>query len=555
MKAVAYYRVSSQQQAEKESIDLQKFTNKDFAKDKDYDIVAEYEDDGISGESIDSRPGFQKALQRITKGDVDVFLVYMVDRIGRFSSRKDRNRVVELIEDTKTHVIVSEDDIIFHWNNEKELNALEAELNDSRLENVRRGKRISKGHVAKRLNKRYSGGLLPYGVRFDKERGLFFKVPAEVETLRVIFSKLTAGWGLHRVRDYLNNNLERYPKRLRKFRGKPVTRWSAEHIRLLVLSDFYFTGKVDRTEKSRAKGIPPIDTGIELFKKDTVEIARHEMRKRRIRYIDPSYPNRQRTHSQQDKTVFTDALLHGIARCGYCGWKLGLQRVKNDKFNYLYYICRGRNKAKCDSRNVRTNELDKNVWNEFIRTLSNPKAMEQMILEQNFIVDKKLEEQKEQYRREKTVFAEITRAIERTKKQYQWGHLTDDEYQTEMINFEQIQKESQVRIKNLRQIINQPKHVRESVKKATQFVADQVVVSWCLERINNLIQRANELVESADNEMAGNSEAEKLQKINKKLQTLKVRNKVLEGINKILSELVQKRRGLSDKDRKNQNLI
>lgn len=558
MKAIAYFRVSSKQQEEKESIDLQKNTLDDFLKNNDYELVDNFDDDGISGESVNSRPGFQKALQRIEKGDVDIFLVYMIDRIGRFSSRKDRNRVVELLEDTKTSVHEFEDNIIYHWDNEKEINDLEGELNNSRLENVRRGKRISKGHKRKRLKGGPPPGRLPYGVDFNKKEWKFIKIKKEIDTLKAIFEKLAAGWGLGRVRDYLNNDPDRFPKRPKMYKNKPVTRWSAEHIRTLVLNDFYFTGKISQTEASIEKGLPPADTGLKLFDEDVVKVARREMRNRRARFIDPAVKNRQRTHSQQEQTVFTDALLHGIARCGFCGWHLGMQSIgkKSDKYRYLYYVCRGRGKGKCNFRNVPTTNLDKAVWKQFVQTLSNPVLMEKMILEQNFIVDKKLDEKRTERDKAKAEFDKITAAIERTKKQYQWGHYdSDNEYKQEVANLDRIQNATLERLNNLNRIINQPKDVRESVKKATQFVADQVIVCWCLERMQNLIQRSNELVESVNNEVAGDSEAEQQQKTYRQLQVYKMKIDVSKGIKKILSKLRQTRKGLSSEDRENQDIL
>jgi len=98
-KAVCYYRVSSEKQRENESIDLQKYTHQGFIQDKGYDVVAEFEDDGISGKSIDSRPSFQKTQARIGKGDIDALVVYFADRISRFKNFRDRNRVIELLAD------------------------------------------------------------------------------------------------------------------------------------------------------------------------------------------------------------------------------------------------------------------------------------------------------------------------------------------------------------------------------------------------------------------------------------------------------------------------
>ena len=538
MKAITYYRVSSQQQAEKQSIDLQKNRIEQFSKEQEYKVVDEFQDDGISGETIDSRPDFQKALQRIEKGDVDVFLVYMVDRIGRFASRKDRNQVIELIEATKTSVH-SWDDGLFRWDNEKELNDLEGQLNDSRLENVKRGKRISEGHTTKRLKGRYSGGLLPYGVKFEKKPGTFHEVPKEVDTLEIILQKITAGWGLGRVRDYLNDNPDLYPKRSRKFRGKEVTKWSAEHVRLLILNDFYFTGVVPLTEKSKAKKIPPMDTGIKLFDEDRVKIARREMSTRRVRFIDASHQGRKRIHSQKDKTVFTDALLHGIVRCGKCGWRLGIQRIKNDKYNYLYYACRGRYKAKCDLKNVRADVLDRNVWREFIKTLSNPHDVEEMILDQNFIIDKNLEEKKAEYRKAEEDLKKITDTIERTKKMYQWGHLTDDKYTTEIAKLQWLRNQAEEMYKNLGRIINQPKDVKESVEQAAVYLATQLVDYWYLEDMKEDDQREYGLAESAlaHASKTGNPWEEELRAHFKQLDDLKKYNESLEESWEILDNI------------------
>jgi DNA invertase Pin-like site-specific DNA recombinase len=508
MKAVAYYRVSSEKQKKTQSIDTQKLNLKGFAEEKGYKIVAEFEDDGIPGESIESRPGFLKALQRIEKGDVDVFLVDTVDRIGRFANIRDRNTVIVLLLDTETNVYsYDEDEGLFRWNSEKEINDLEDGLNKSRSENVKRGKKISGGHKTNRLKGRYSGGLLPYGVRFDedgvrfdedgvrsdKEKGVYYKVDKEVDTLEIIFQKITAGWGYGRVQDYLNDNPDLYPKRtwkfgLRKYKGKEVTKWSAEHIRLLVLNDFYFTGVVPRTAKSIAKGIPAMKTGIKLFDEDTVKIARREASNRRVRSIDPSRQGRKRIHSQQDKTVFTDALLHGIVRCGKCGWKLGLRPLNPGTYNYLYYPCRGRGKGKCDLRDVRADVLDKNVWREFVMTLSDPQKIEEMILKQNFIVDKNFEEKKAEYRTAEKNLKEIARAIEQTKKQHTWGDLTDDEYKAKMANLNRMRNDTEDKVVKIKGILERPKDVREAVTRSTEYLASELKKFETVKEIRQILK-------------------------------------------------------------------
>jgi DNA invertase Pin-like site-specific DNA recombinase len=43
-------------------------------------------------------------LDLLERGEAQVLIVYMVDRIGRFKDRADRNRVMELIIDKKVGV-------------------------------------------------------------------------------------------------------------------------------------------------------------------------------------------------------------------------------------------------------------------------------------------------------------------------------------------------------------------------------------------------------------------------------------------------------------------
>jgi site-specific DNA recombinase len=168
-KAILYYRVSSQHQQERQSISMQKTRLHKFAREKGYKIVAEYQDDGISGEDIDRRPGFQEVLETIQNDSADVLLVYMVDRIGRFKKRKDRHYITQLLEDNQVSV-----DSPYHGfydcKSEEDLNKLEADLVESRRDNKMHGIRISEGHMEVRRRGGFSGGQMPYGYKYDKKK-------------------------------------------------------------------------------------------------------------------------------------------------------------------------------------------------------------------------------------------------------------------------------------------------------------------------------------------------------------------------------------------------
>ena len=209
------------------------------------------------------------------------------------------------------------------------------------------------------------------------------------------------------------------------------------------------------------------------------------MANRRVRNIDPSLKSRKHTHGQIGKTVFTDALLHGIAVCGVCGWKLGLQKVGSGKYNYLYYTCRGRGKKFCNSKNIRADYLDAEVWHEFINTLQEPEKVKEAILNQDFIFDKDLQAKKSEYDKAKTQLERITNAIERTKKQYRWKDLTDNEYKTEIANLNRISNNIKDKVAKIKKILERPKDVREAVSKATEYLSVELEA---LEMINEIRQ-------------------------------------------------------------------
>jgi len=242
-KAVTYFRVSSKDQQEKQSISLQKVKLEAHADEKGYRIVKEFQDDGISGESIGKRPGFQQCLEFVKKGQTDTLLVYMIDRIGRFKERRDRNQVIELLESSRTSV-ESPYDGLYRHDSETDLNDLEAALNESRRDNVKRSYRIREGQLANRLNGHMGGGLTPHGIRWTKKDG--FRVDkVEKRAVEEIFEKAIEGWGALRIRNHLNSNLRSFPKR-KDGKGKVRSdKWRCGHIRGIMHNDFYFTGLIE----------------------------------------------------------------------------------------------------------------------------------------------------------------------------------------------------------------------------------------------------------------------------------------------------------------------
>ncbi|EEM02012.1 U153 integrase [Bacillus pseudomycoides] len=91
IKAAIYIRVSTQEQVENYSIEVQRERIRAFCKAKNWDVYDEYIDGGYSGSNLD-RPDIKRLLKDLNK--IDVVVVFKLDRLSR--SQRD---TLELIEE------------------------------------------------------------------------------------------------------------------------------------------------------------------------------------------------------------------------------------------------------------------------------------------------------------------------------------------------------------------------------------------------------------------------------------------------------------------------
>ena len=82
-RAVGYIRVSTEEQAiEGQSLDSQYARIKAYADSQGWDLIEVYREEGYSGKTID-RPELKRLIKTIAAGQIDVLLVYKVDRLTR----------------------------------------------------------------------------------------------------------------------------------------------------------------------------------------------------------------------------------------------------------------------------------------------------------------------------------------------------------------------------------------------------------------------------------------------------------------------------------------
>jgi len=88
-----YYRVSTEVQ----DLEIQKKNLPKYAKERGWKTFDTYEDDGISGSSIDARPGFKKLLEDLQNNKFEILLVNEISRISRADSPAERGYLIELL--------------------------------------------------------------------------------------------------------------------------------------------------------------------------------------------------------------------------------------------------------------------------------------------------------------------------------------------------------------------------------------------------------------------------------------------------------------------------
>lgn len=198
-KVIGYVRVSSEIQKRKNnSIPLQKKKIKEYCSLNDFDLIDVYEDDGVSGMSIDKRNGFKSMVEFMKENKIDGIVVWSLSRLGR--KMKD---VVEFMDFLKSNNIgffsikenLSNDDKIgsLIMNILSSINEFEVEVIRERIKDVKRNKKEN-GEVY---------GRMMYG--FDNVNGKMIENKEEKRIIRRVKNFRSRGWSWRRISNRLND--------------------------------------------------------------------------------------------------------------------------------------------------------------------------------------------------------------------------------------------------------------------------------------------------------------------------------------------------------------
>jgi site-specific DNA recombinase len=252
LRACAYYRKSTDEQ--EQSIDRQRDQVTRYAIGRGYRIVADFKDEGISGDEFDRRSDFQKMLAAAGRRE---FEVIVVDEPSRLS----RQNVIELIEkviaplrrsgvriDTASKGPLDYDSLAG-------IIMMTVHAHKSEDESRDLSRRVMGGQARRAKEGALFVGIVPYGLRVVRtidpttgkviERKCVHGPEEEVRVVRFVFDAVAnRGWSLHQVCRELETRRVPPPKGNGYGKNKGSGYWNRRTVRN-ILTNRKYVGDLD----------------------------------------------------------------------------------------------------------------------------------------------------------------------------------------------------------------------------------------------------------------------------------------------------------------------
>lgn len=355
-RVLCLYRVSSNGQLyhtdkNEADIPMQKLACRRFAEQMGWEIVYEFQEEGVSGHKVraEKRDKIQKVKELAKQKKFDIFLVFMFDRIGRIAD--ETPFVVEWLINAGIRV----------WSTQEGEQRIESHTDrltnyirfwqadgESQKTSIRTATRM--GQITEEGH--FTGGVCPYGYKLVKKGRVNKKGVAlndlainedEAPVIRMIFDKyVSEGYGPQRIANYL---------RQLNIKNRSEKNFHPATIRGIIRNPTY-TG-VLRSGESRSPVIPE------------------------LQIISPEIFNRAREITAQRSGDFEEtrniplntrgnSLLAGNVFCGHCGARLsvtttgrGKTLADGTKVKRMRYTCQTKTRTheNCDGQTGYTTHI------------------------------------------------------------------------------------------------------------------------------------------------------------------------------------------------------
>lgn len=412
MRAVAYYRVSTQRQAGEDrfSLPVQKEMFLKRCSERGYVPVAEYTD-SESGRSA-SRKGYQQLLTDARAGKFDVIVVRAIDRFGR-DADEITVRTAELRQaGVQVDAITSIVDADLPGDTQFLLRAVEAYL--AQKESANTASRVRSSMVKASMEGLWLGRP-PYGYKVE-DKHLVIHEP-EAEVVRWIYREFAdRNIGARRLALQLNE------------RHVPTQRgvaWAQQTVMAILTRETY-TGTFEWADSGTAVEVPAI------IDRDLWDRACSRWRTRK--------------RSGTGQTHTGSNLLTGLLYCGACGARMVCIRDKRTRKRdgetvfYRWYVCNGYQTGFSECRNKTNADA---VEEKVIRDL--------LTIEPAVVLIEPKYSPVTELAKAKTELAAITTRRQRTLDNLSRGLISDTEYLETMALIEHDAERYQSHVERLEQ--------------------------------------------------------------------------------------------------------
>ena len=364
------YRVSTDKKVDHDDknqadIPMQRKACHKFCEEKDWEIVHEEQEEGVSGHKVraEHRDKLQIIKELALQKKFDIFLVFMFDRIGRIAD--ETPFVVEWFSKNGIEVwSTQEGEQRFDNHTDKLTNYIRFWQADGESEKTSIRTKTALGQLV--ADGGFKGGMAPYGYglvksgRFNKRKHEVFMLAvneAEASVVRIVFEKyVQEGFGAQRIASYLND------LGYRARSGKP---WHHATIRGIICNLTY-TG-ILRCGESRSEVLPQL----QIVEPELYEAAQH---------IRVSRSKEYEATRTLPRNIAGNSLLSGNVFCGHCGARLTLTTngkrypCKDDPSRIVKrvrYICYGktRKQTECDGQTGYTAHVLDGIVDKLIRQI------------------------------------------------------------------------------------------------------------------------------------------------------------------------------------------
>lgn len=470
-----YIRLSKEDEekekySESESIQNQRALLMQYIKENKLNFIAEYVDDGISGTSFD-RPGFNKMIEDIENGKINMVITKDLSRLGRNYVQSGYYTETYFPEHNVRYIAILDniDTAIDSANND--IAPFKSILNEMYAKDT--SKKINSVLQSKRKQGEYLG-TAPYGYKKDPENKYHLIIDEEAaKVVKLIFERYLEGYGTMQIADYLSEQKipipSDYNKKKRGAKSITYGLWAQSTVRFILSNEIY-TGTV--IQGKRKKLSFKSKKFIDVPEEDWVKVP--NMHEAIVSIEDYERAKRIIESTKGSRVVENDYLFKGLLRCYDCKGYIGIRSP--DKNGNIYGRCQRYGRYGkfdvCSPHNFNYQVFEESmilVLKEICKEYSNKKRLEEIVKKSKSKEDKELDLKN----RLKTYEAQIQKETRKLELLY-------EDRLSEIIAVDSY-------IENANRIKNEIKEYQERIKEIQQELSGEENSKNKDEKLNNLV--------------------------------------------------------------------